>query len=103
MLSSAGIERRLLAVLAEPVESAEGCKRALLDVLRVLGRAGDKHVIAGDIGLSLRAVRPGSMRLEMAVPSLAAVAWGCVAKWGSCAGDEQQRRLASARALGAHC
>lgn len=56
MLSSADIERRLLAVLAEPVESAEGRKCALLDGLRVLGRAGDKHVIAGDLGLSLRAM-----------------------------------------------
>jgi hypothetical protein len=48
---------------------------ALLDVLRVFGRAGDKHLIAGGLGLSLRAMRTGSMRLEVAVPSLAAILW----------------------------
>lgn len=40
MLSAADIERRLLAALAEPTEGAEGRKRALLDCLWVLGRAG---------------------------------------------------------------
>jgi hypothetical protein len=54
VLSSADIERWLLAALAEPVEFAEERNRALLDVLRVLGRAGDKHVIAGGLGLFLR-------------------------------------------------
>jgi hypothetical protein len=41
----------------------------------VFGRAGDKHLIAGGLGLSLRAMRTGSMRLEVAVPSLAAILW----------------------------
>lgn len=67
MLSFADIERRLLAALAEPVETAEVRKCALLDVLRRLGRAGVKHALAGDLGLSLRSMSHGSMRLELAI------------------------------------
>jgi hypothetical protein len=56
MMTSIDFERRLLAAMAEPVESAEGRKGALFDGLRVLGRAGVRHEIAGDLGLSLRAM-----------------------------------------------
>ena len=76
VLSSADIERRLLAALAEPTEGAEDRKRALLDCLRVLAWADVRHAIAGDLGLWLRAMRPGSMRLELAVASLETLPWG---------------------------
>ena len=78
MLSTATIEHRLLAALAEPVKGAEDRKRALLDCLRVLAWSEVHHAIAGDLGLWLRAMRPGSMRLELSVGSLAAVPWGAL-------------------------
>jgi hypothetical protein len=76
MLSSADVQRRLLRALAEPAKGSEGRKRALLDCLRVLAWSEVRHAIAGDLALWLRAMRPSSMRLELAVGSLAAVPWG---------------------------
>jgi len=81
-MTAADIERRLLAALAEPIEGAEGRKRALLDVLRVFAWAEVRHAIAGDLALWLRAMRPSSMRLEMAVGSLATVPWGALQSEG---------------------
>jgi len=43
------IERRLLAALAEPTETAETRKRAILDVIRVLSQGGERFAIVGDI------------------------------------------------------
>jgi hypothetical protein len=37
--------------------------RALLDCLRVLGHANVRHALVGNLALSLRAMRPSSMRL----------------------------------------
>ena len=85
-MTTAEIERRLLCALAEPAEGAEGRKRAFLDVLRVLGREGVKYALAGDLGLWLRAMRPGSMRLELAVGSLAGVPWGMLEAEGFAVG-----------------
>jgi hypothetical protein len=70
MLSASDIERRLLAALAEPMETAEARKRALLDAIRVLRQGGERFAISGDLGLWLRSMRPGAMRLELAVVSL---------------------------------
>jgi len=46
MLTVADIERRLLAALAEPTETAEARKRALLDVIRVFSRGGELFAIS---------------------------------------------------------
>jgi hypothetical protein len=86
MLSSADVQRRLLAALAEPAEGSEGRKRVLLDCLRILGREGVRHAIAGDLALWLRAMRPASMRLELAVGSLSAVPWGALQAEGFAVG-----------------
>jgi hypothetical protein len=82
MLSAADIERRLLAALAEPTETAEERKRAFLDAIRVLSQGDEPFAIAGDLGLWLRAMRPGSMRLELAVGSLEGVPWGILKSEG---------------------
>ena len=44
-------------------------------MLRVLGRAGVKHALAGDLGLSLRSISSGSMRLDLAMVRLAVALW----------------------------
>jgi hypothetical protein len=76
MLHPSDIEKRLLAALAEPLDTAEARKRAILDVIRVFSQGGERFAVSGDLGLWLRAMRPGSMRLELAVASLETLPWG---------------------------
>jgi len=55
-------------------------------LLRVLAWADVRHVIAGDLALWLRAMRPASMRLELAVGRLAVAPWGALEAEGFAAG-----------------
>ena len=96
MLSAADVQHRLLAALAEPMEGAEGRKRALFDCLRVLAWAEVRHAIAGDLGLFLRAMRPSSMRLELAVGGLGKVPWGALQAEGFTIGKTSCSRSGTA-------
>ncbi len=93
VLTAAVVERRRLAALAEPIEGAEGRKRALLDCLRVLGQANVRHALVGDMALALRAMCPSSMRLEMAVGGLRKVPWGALQAEGYILGRTSCARL----------